>query len=365
MVTLTIVGVIATGRYQGSQGIKNTLKEISSAINNTRKRSVAQESGYAWGMRFVNTTSSQRYEIFRGASYALGTVQNTYPLSIRGMKFSNPFTSSTIDFAFAARTGTLSAKQAVSIVTGAGDFFMGDIVANTLGNIVTRFENGIVGYWHFDEGVATTTYDASGQGNNGTATNSPTWLSGSNCKAGGCLSFVGGSSQYVTIGDPTGGELDFGSATDFSIAGWFKRASGISGIEIIVSKRDGVASTNAGYEIGLRSTGNLYARIADGTTEVLTADDGISEADGSWHFFAVTFDRDGNVTRYVDGSAYGATIAESSVNSINNSISFKIGSRTNGISETDSPITGSIDEVRIYNRTLTAAEVLSIYNDLK
>ena len=179
------------------------------------------------------------------------------------------------------------------------------------------------------------------------------------------MSFVGGSSQYVAIGDPAGGELDFGNSTDFSIAGWFKRASGISGTEVIVSKRDSATSTNAGYEIGLRSTGNLYAIVADGTTEVLTANDGASEADGSWHFFTVVFDRDGNITRYIDGSAYGATIAENSANSINNNISFKIGSRTNGASEADSPITGSVDEIHVYSRALSATEILNQYNDLR
>lgn len=365
MVTLTIVGVTASGRYRASQGIKLTLREISAAANDTKKRSISQEGGYAWGIRFINTTSSQIYRVFQGTNFGTGTTTNTYPLSTSGIEFSNPYASSTIDLAFAARTGKLSAKQIISIISGGGDTFMGDVITNALGNITTRFESGIIGYWHFDEGTATSTYDASGQGNAGTAVNSPTWASGSSCKAGGCLSFAGASSQYVTIGDPSAGVLDFGSAGDFSIAGWFKRASGISGTETLVSKRDAAVATNAGYEIGLRSTGNLYARIADGTTSILTTDDGASKADGSWHLFAVIFDRDGNVTRYIDGVAYGSADGESSANTINNDIAFKIGSRTSGVSETDNPFTGPIDEVRIYNRALTAAEVLSMYNDLR
>jgi len=33
----------------------------------------------------------------------------------------------------------------------------------------------LVGYWQFDEGTGTNTYDASGNGNDGTLVNTPTW----------------------------------------------------------------------------------------------------------------------------------------------------------------------------------------------
>jgi hypothetical protein len=52
---------------------------------------------------------------------------------------------------------------------------------------------GLVGYWPFDEGSITIAKDYSGNGNNGTLVNVPTWTTG---KVGGALSF---NNNYVRI----------------------------------------------------------------------------------------------------------------------------------------------------------------------
>jgi len=55
---------------------------------------------------------------------------------------------------------------------------------------------GLVAYWPLNEGSGSTAFDLSGNGNTGTLVNGPVWLSGSNCKFGGCL-YLSGSAQYV------------------------------------------------------------------------------------------------------------------------------------------------------------------------
>src|SRR3989344_1329664 len=56
---------------------------------------------------------------------------------------------------------------------------------------------GLVGYWNFEEGTGTTAADATDQGNDGTLTGGPTWVSG---KAGnGTALEFDGSTQYVEI----------------------------------------------------------------------------------------------------------------------------------------------------------------------
>jgi hypothetical protein len=54
---------------------------------------------------------------------------------------------------------------------------------------------GLVGYWPFDEGGGTIAKDYSGNGNNGTLVNNPTWTTG---KVGGALSFDG-ANDYVRV----------------------------------------------------------------------------------------------------------------------------------------------------------------------
>ena len=56
-------------------------------------------------------------------------------------------------------------------------------------------ESGLVGSWHLSEGTGTLAADSSGENNNGTLVNSPTWTTG---KYGGGLSFDG-SNQTVSI----------------------------------------------------------------------------------------------------------------------------------------------------------------------
>jgi len=84
--------------------------------------------------------------------------------------------------------------------------------------------------------------------------------------------------------------------------------------------------------------------------------------DGDWHHIAVTVLRGGPsrvITWYVDGAAIGTT-TPTRVGSLVNNSPLRIGTRT-----ADPPLSGwfmgSLDELEIYNRVLTAVEVQAIY----
>ena len=64
-------------------------------------------------------------------------------------------------------------------------------------SIIKNLQNGLVGYWRFDEGSGSIAYDYSGNGNNGTLINGPTWVDGILGKA---LEFDG-VNDYVNIPD--------------------------------------------------------------------------------------------------------------------------------------------------------------------
>ncbi|MCC7571504.1 DUF2341 domain-containing protein, partial [Candidatus Micrarchaeota archaeon] len=61
---------------------------------------------------------------------------------------------------------------------------------------------GPVAYWKFDEGAGTTANDSSGQGNDGTLINSPTWQTEDLCVSGKCLEFDG-STAYISTSNPS------------------------------------------------------------------------------------------------------------------------------------------------------------------
>ena len=65
----------------------------------------------------------------------------------------------------------------------------------TTGYVAAQLENGLIGYWSFDEGRGTTASDSSGNGNDGTLVNGPIWTSG---EIAGALSFDG-VDDYVSF----------------------------------------------------------------------------------------------------------------------------------------------------------------------
>jgi hypothetical protein len=96
-------------------------------------------------------------------------------------------------------------KEIVSVATNGGEeSFTEDVpgfwqlVSNNGANSIVN-PNGLVGYWMFDEGRGTSTFDSSGNGNAGTLNGNPAWTTNSSCIYGSCL-FFDGSSQYIDVG---------------------------------------------------------------------------------------------------------------------------------------------------------------------
>ena len=235
----------------------------------------------------------------------------------------------------------------------------------------------LVGHWSLEQGSGTTAFDQSTTDNDGTLVNSPTWettgLAPVPSGTSAHLEFSGevgnddpgdNDEDYVSI--PANAAYDFGTGTDFSVAGWIKTSSDTA--QNIVGQGD-AANSDGGehWELTIRPDGTFVAFIDDGTnTELIDGDPSGSTAtgptlsDGTWHHVAVTFDRDGNAIRYVDGVAYG-TDDISNVGNINNDKILAIGQRGNASGlPLDSPFDGRIDDVRLYTGVLEPGEVSAL-----
>jgi hypothetical protein len=66
----------------------------------------------------------------------------------------------------------------------------------TTGYVAAQLQNGLVGYWSFDDGTGTIASDSSGNGNNGTLVNGPTWIASG--EIAGAL-FFDGVDDYVSF----------------------------------------------------------------------------------------------------------------------------------------------------------------------
>ncbi len=195
----------------------------------------------------------------------------------------------------------------------------------------------------FSEGSGTSTADAKGNSaNNGTLISGPTWATG---KYGNGLSF-NGSGEYVNLTSALG---NFGTS-DFSIAFWAKETTG----GIVFTKRTSCSDSNF---IEIRVTTVIKAELdQDGSGTNYNLVNGVAAMnDGAWHHVVIT--RVGpTVSLYRDG-VLDKTQSGAGTTSLSNSIVSSMG----GNSPCSYVFNGNLDEIALYNRSLTADEISGMY----
>jgi hypothetical protein len=222
-------------------------------------------------------------------------------------------------------------------------------------NIPRPFTNGLVSWWRGD-GDATDSIDSnSASGTIGT----PQFMPGRYREG---MKFDGNSGFIVN----DNANLDFGAANSFSLDAWVRVDDVPINSSVLVEKRQQTGPT--GYSLALEGTsaGALAGRLGfviqtDNTSGFATLDTTSSIADGMFHHIAVVVDRSTNVlSLYLDGLLQG-TASTSGVGDISNTGRFFIGHNSQDIvGSSGVPFNGLIDELGIFDRALSAAEVQAI-----
>jgi hypothetical protein len=222
-------------------------------------------------------------------------------------------------------------------------------------NLALASGRGLVGYWPMDEGTgsssgASPTADMSGSSNTGTwygtaaGTNSTYYSAG---KVGAWAGYFNGGNNYINVG----GGSSIRPVGSITIAGWINPRS--------FTQYSTVVSANSeGYLWGYFSTGgtpNFYIWNSVGSWSSVSSASALST--NTWQYLAGTFD--GQYLRiFINGVQTGVTNLGTSGNTIgyvsNNTY---IGNYGNFYF-----FPGAIDEIRIYNRALSATEIQEMYN---
>ncbi len=366
---LAVVGTINLFGYRSRLDLNNAGQEIAVTLKEAQNRSISQEStstqggGSRWGIHFENrATSTDYYDLFWGTTYsATNVASRTFlPTSVT---FTNPPSGSSTDVIFAPVTG-LAASTVITVAGNSQGSAVEDIIVSSNGKISSNLEEGIVGYWHLDEGSGTTSTDASGRGNNGTLTNGPTWQSGSNCKAGKCLSFDG-TDDAVEKSSPS----NLGLGPNATISAWIKANTITGGSSCNSHNGSGACriilfNHDWGYFLGVNSDGAIdFDTSGDGTswTNITNTPAGAITT-GSWYHITVVAQNNSTIAYYINGSLlYTASVANTMMT---NRSTLCIGGCSAGVWN-GGKFNGLIDEVRVYNRALTATEIANQYNALK
>lgn len=197
---------------------------------------------------------------------------------------------------------------------------------------------GLVGYWPFDETSGTTASDYSGLGNIGTLVNGV--LVNQAGKVGNAFYFDG-TNDYVTVGSVT--SLNYGN--NFTISLWFKKSASSTWMWLFTKP--------GGSWLGLYpSDGRLTWTKSAGVDYIPSISSSLSS--NVWYLGTMTFSN-GNLTLYINGTNIGQWTG---ITLTTTSGADFIGQRSDNYQY----FNGSIDEVSVWNRTLSATEVAQLYN---
>lgn len=213
--------------------------------------------------------------------------------------------------------------------------------------LVSKDTDGLVGYWTFngadmDWSAATAeVLDRSGRGNNGDAVNGLKAIKG---VSGQALSFDG-ADDYVK----TSSVISIN--TTYTTSVWFKYTGG-SGLRTIFHRGDANSCYYEPY-FAVDASSNLKVKVS-GCGDSGLIDNSYALAENNW-YNAILVVNGNSQTLYINGNQ--AAIASRTPNNDTDWVAV-MGARS---VPSDELFTGLIDEVRVYNRALSADEVLNLY----
>ena len=200
--------------------------------------------------------------------------------------------------------------------------------------------------------------DSSGNGNNGTITGDVEFVDGVSGKAvriSNPEDIAGKNTtaeQYIDFGAPD--ELQFGTG-DFTVMFWYQSDGTLPGEGAVVSNKDWSTGSNPGFAIGDMKQGmTLNFRAQDSSGRLDTSRYGGATEAGVWHHIAAVFNRTGNMTLYVDGSAAASQSISAQAGKSIDVTNFVVGADGKhqcGVQDS------YIDELKVYKKALTADEI--------
>ncbi len=214
------------------------------------------------------------------------------------------------------------------------------------------FDEGMVAYYPFNGNAL----DKSGNGNDGISYNA-TITQDRFGNPSSAYSF-NGTNSYIQV--PYSSQFNLSQSSGFSVVLWFNPAATQRPIYVLIDKSHNPPSAwNTGWVIqcmndGVYGVNNFGFWFGNGSTMTNGAN-GTCFFDNKWHLVVATFD--GLKTNfYIDGNLTGNSLLSGTPSTTNYPLLIgRVYAYNSGFFK------GDIDDIRIYNRALSASEVSQLY----
>ncbi len=244
------------------------------------------------------------------------------------------------DYSYAYITGTYALSTCLGSSTGS--LGAGTTWVTSQGTGSNR--DGLMGFWKFGEGSGTTTADSSGNGNTGTLSTTPVpvWTTSAGCKFGNCIVFSN-TNDYVVVANSASVNI---TGTKISFGGWVNFTS-IASSTVLIHKYNA-------YVLYAKDTGVTLCSVGTGSAWDSNTASYTAPASG-WHHVFCTYNGSA-IKVFIDGDMKASTATSLVMGG--NGASPRIGVRSDVFV---SELNTGVDNVRLYNRALSDAEVKALY----
>ncbi len=338
--TITSAG-LATGGSTGNTTIQATSGSVNGATLLTVTPATLVSIAVTPSNPSIINGSTQQFTAT--GNYSDGSQQNLTSVVTWTSSNAVVATINTTGLATAVGVGSTTIQATSSYVSG------------STGLTVTAQLSGLVGYWTFNEGSGTTAADSSGNGYNMTLSGGVTWTTG---VIGDAIS-ANGSKQYGKT--PT---INLRSTKAVTVTLWVNRTYSTVGGHTLFEDTANFNSSTTGFGFYPDDNTCNGMMVGERGNVGYNINCYAQPSSGVWHHFAVIYDKSQpaskEVTLYVDGVQQAPAqnyLASNNTNAFGNNVLY-VFSR-GGASEYTS---GILDDLRIYNRALSASEIQGIYN---
>jgi len=350
--------VTPPGSAEITLGAAFAFRSEQSGVSSLNNWAIHSEVGSQTVCNFAVATLSLPAPIVSLINPASGTQGQTLSVVIAGSNFQNGAAcsfGSGITINSCTVNSPAQITSAITIIGSAATGLRGVTVTNPGGQFATLANAFTVSAapllsppratYSFNAGTGLTAADLSGNGNNGTLQNGVAWTAG---KYGSALSFDG-INDFVRV--PDSSSLDVGSSG--TIAAWI-RLDALNRRNSVLAKGSVNSRSATNYGLEVTDTNRFFCILGGGSSSrTLTSSSTVTT--GTFYHVACVWN--GTQLRLYINGVLNASVAQNLTPAVNTSPLY-IGQFSGNVDR----MRGVIDEVRIYGRALSQAEVSTDMN---